>query len=133
MHPHAISFVVSVTSGYTKSDYVFTRMVLFAYLGGLSSNIGNNAEEYTVSGSLPAVALLNKTCRFRGTQGNMAAWAWPVEVWELLDTDDDEISEEAELGGNAAADAAAAVGEGDPQEGGNIDGMLLLSQHFGDS
>ena len=53
------TFVVLVTSGYTKSDYVFARMMLFAYLGGLTSNIGNNAEEYTVSGSLHEFALLN--------------------------------------------------------------------------
>jgi hypothetical protein len=61
----------------------------------------------------------------------MAAWAWPVEGWELLDTDDDDFSDEAELG--VADEIAAAVGEDDPQEGANINGMVLLSQHFGDS
>ncbi len=67
----------------------------------------------------------------------MAAWAWPVEGWEHLDTDDDEISDEAELNiaaGNAAADAAAAVGDDDPQDGvANVDRLILLSHHFGDA
>ena len=60
----------------------------------------------------------------------MAAWAWPVEGWDLLDTDDD-FSDEAELG--VADGIAAAVDADDPQEGDNINGMVLLSQHFGDS
>ena len=62
----------------------------------------------------------------------MAAWAWPVEGWELLDTDDDENSDEAELG-VAAEIAAAAEGEDDPAEGSSINSLVLLSQHFGDS
>jgi hypothetical protein len=60
----------------------------------------------------------------------MAAWAWPVEGWDLLDTDDD-FSDEAELG--VADGIAAAVDADDPQEGANINRMDLLSQHFGDS
>ena len=66
----------------------------------------------------------------------MAAWAWPVEGWELLDTDD-ELSDDAELNiaaGNAAADAAAAVGVDDPQDAAaNVDRSILLSQLFGDA
>ena len=63
----------------------------------------------------------------------MAAWAWPVEGWELLDTDDDDFSDEAELGVADEIAAAAAEGEVDPVEGSSINSLVLLSQHFGDS
>ena len=119
---------VLIISGYTKSDYVFTRMVLFAYLGGLPSNIGNNAEEYTVSGSRPAVQNVHLSYRYRGTQGNMTAWAWPVEGWDAM-ASDDEFSEEAELVSAAAEQHRVAAAEGDPVEGGPNEDYLRV---FGD-
>ena len=111
-------------------------MVLFAYLGGLLSNIGNNAEEYTVSGLLLAREMYavssymgaRLTWRSRGTQENMAQWAWPVEGWAVFASDEDEISEEAEHG------FTAAQGDDAPQEGdADVDGANLLSLHFGDA
>ena len=111
-------------------------MVLFAYLGGLLSNIGNNAEEYTVSGSLLAREMYavssymgaRLTWRSRGTQANMAVWAWPVEGWEVLAGDDDDLSEEAEHA------IAAAEAEGDPQEDdADVNGANFLGIHFGDA
>ncbi len=126
---------VLIISGYTKSDYVFTRMVLFAYLSGLPSNIGNNAEEYTVSGSRPADQIVPRlkscahlTCRSRGTQENMTAWAWPVEGWDAM-ASNDEFSEEAELVSAAAEQHGVAAAEGDSVEGGSYEEYLRM---FGD-
>ena len=63
----------------------------------------------------------------------MAAWAWPVEGWELLDTDD-ELSDDAELNIAAENSAADSAGVDDPQDAAaNVDRSILLSQLFGDA
>ena len=63
----------------------------------------------------------------------MAAWAWPVEGWELLDTDD-ELSDDAELNIAAVNPAADSAGVDDPQDAAaNVDRSILLSQLFGDA
>ena len=63
----------------------------------------------------------------------MAAWAWPVEGWELLDTDD-ELSDDAELNIAAENPAADSAGVDDPQDAAaNVNRSILLSQLFGDA
>ena len=64
----------------------------------------------------------------RGTQGNMDAWAWPVEGWDVLAGDD--FSEEAEHDGVPVAEGV--VAESDPQEGGAVAGADYLEK-YGDA
>ena len=58
----------------------------------------------------------------------MAAWAWPVEGWEVL-ASDDEFSEEAEH----AAAAANEVDEGDNDPEEEVVAGADYLQRFGDA
>ncbi len=68
------------------------------------------------------------TFRSRVTQENMSAWAWPVDGWDAL-ASDDELSDEAEHV-CAVAEENGAAGEEDPVEGGSNADYL---RQFGDA